>query len=977
MSKHSAERAVRVATAATSIVLALSLGAVSGARTYSSYVTTVLGGSPFTIKDTEKANKIYEARGNGMPLSKWKTKADSLVQTVAGEGIVLLKNDANTLPLAKGSKVTLFGRSSTDLVLGGTGAGGIDPDRAVDLNKALTAEGFKVNKTMWNFYQSYKGKPGYIRSNGTYMGTLPKDVHIAEPPVSEYTAAVRQSYDTFADAAIVVFSRVGGEGSDMPTGKFGDGNRYLALQDSEKQVLKEIHDSGKFGKVIALINTSNAMELSWMDQNQYGINASLWAGGLGQSGARAIARILDGTVNPSGRLVDTYASNSFSAPAMQNFGDFTFTNGQAINKRIGPANKGDKYLVYREGIYTGYRYYETRYADSVLDPEGTNANSSSGAFADKTWNYDREVVFPFGYGLSYGNSEGHPFQQQLVSSSADERGATFEVKVTNTGNVSGKDVVQLYAQQPYQRGGIEKSAIQLVGFDKTPVLQPGQSTLVTIKVRARDYSSYDAHTLKTYVLDQGDFYFAIGNNAHQALNNILASRGANPARMDEHGDPGCVHLWHNEKPIKLDKAYSGKVIGNIFQSAGLEHYGKRTGYLTRSDWTTFPKPYNKLKATDAMIHDIDAAGGYQAGDKDTSSITTKAKNGLTFAQMHKARFNDPRWEKLLDQMSVDDLVTLVTRSGQVAIPSISFPAQFMKDGPQGNNVRPYVEDGSKATGYCGEVTDASTFNRSLIHQENEAKAEDWIRTDTAGAYAPAMNIHRTPYSGRNFEYYSEDGYLSGEFAYEAVTGLQKHGVVAFAKHFAMNDQETNRQGVCTFADEQTIREIYLKAFERPFTDGHVKATMGSFNRIGCIWTGAHQKLIKNLVRGEWGSMAIVDTDMAINPILQNAGAGLEAGNTMWATSASTFHDQIVKQAAHDKKMLSNLRQSGHIILYTFVNSNGVNGLSTASRVVKVTPPWLKLAYTVVGLLCVIDLALFITLIRKSRNSAHITIESDN
>lgn len=975
MSKNSSERAMRIATAAISIVLALSIGVVLGARTYSSYVTTILGGSPYAIKDTEKAAIIHQSKDNGMPLDQWKKKADSIVQTVTGEGVVLLKNEARTLPLAKDAKVTLFGRSSTDLVLGGTGAGGVDPEKAVDLRQALTDEGIKVNGTMWKFYKSYQGKTGYIRSNGTYMGTLPKDVHVAEPPVKEYTDAVRQSYNQYKDAAVVVFSRVGGEGSDMPTGKFGDGNRYLSLQDNERDVLKEIHDSGRFSKVIVLINSSNAMELNWLNQEEYGINACLWVGGLGQSGSRAVARVLDGAINPSGRLVDTYATSSFSSPAMQNFGDYSFTNAKDIDKRIGEANKGTKYLVYREGIYTGYRYYETRYADTVLNPIGTNAASGAGAFADNVWNYDKEVVFPFGYGLSYGKDDGNPYQQRLVSTSADEHGVKVEVEVTNTGERAGKDVIQLYAQQPYQLGGTEKSAIQLIGFDKTPILQPGKSTRVTIQAKSKDYATYDADKAKTYVLDQGDYFFALGDNAHQALNNILSLSGADVSKMDAAGDAELAFRWHNDQTIKKSKAQSGKTIENLFDSAGLEHYGQKSGYLTRSDWSTFPKPYSNLKASDTMIHDMDAAGNYEPGDKDTSSITTKANNGLTFAQMHKAKFDDPRWKKLLDQMSVDDLVTLVTRSGQVAIPSISFPALFMKDGPQGNNVRPYVQDGSKATSYCGEVVDASTFNRDLIRQENEAKAEDWIRTETAGSYAPAMNIHRTPYAGRNFEYYSEDGYLSGEFSYEAVKGLQKHGIVAFAKHFALNDQETNRQGVCTFANEQSIREIYLKAFEKSFTDGAVKATMGSFNRIGCVWSGANPHLVKDLVRGEWGSKAIIDTDMAVNPVLQHEGAGLEAGNTMWATSASTFHDQIADQAGHDLKMLTNLRQASHIILYNFVNSAGVNGLSASSRVVKVTPGWLKMAYGVVGLLILIDLVLFVLLFRRSRRSTLVIIES--
>ena len=354
-------------------------------------------------------------------------------------------------------------------MLGGTGAGGIDESKAVDLRTALEGAGFTVNPTLWEFYKGYDGKDGYTRSNGGYTGANPEDIFVAEVPINEYTDAVRDSYKDYNDAAVVVISRVGGEGSDMPTGDFGDGTKYLALQEQEKDLLMEIQESGQFDKVIVLINSSNAMELGWLDQEEYGIDACLWVGGVGQSGARAIAGALAGTVNPSGRLVDTYAADSLSAPAMQNFGDYTYTNAAEV-EAAGVA-VGTKYVVYAEGIYVGYRYYETRYADSVLDPVGTNAASSAGAFVGDTWNYTDEVCYPFGYGLSYGAEDGKPFVQELVSAEMGEDGLTVTVRVTNTGTAAGKDVVQLYAQQPYTAGGIEKSAIQLIGFEKTDVLE--------------------------------------------------------------------------------------------------------------------------------------------------------------------------------------------------------------------------------------------------------------------------------------------------------------------------------------------------------------------------------------------------------------------------------------------------------------------------------------------------------------------------
>ena len=403
----------RTAIAVLSILLAVSIGMTAGATSYRTLICNAIGGEMYRLEGGDDSDTIQLYETNGMTLEEWKTAADQLVEEIAAEGMVLLKNEGQVLPLDSGMKLSLFSRCSVDLVLGGTGAGGIDESKAVDLRTALEGVGFTVNPTLWEFYKGYDGKDGYVRSNGGYMGAKPEDIFVAEVPMNEYTDAVRDSYKDYNDAAVVVISRVGGEGSDMPTGDFGDGTKYLALQEQEKDLLMEIQESGQFDKVIVLINSSNAMELGWLDQEEYGIDACLWVGGVGQSGARAIAGALAGTVNPSGRLVDTYAADSLSAPAMQNFGDYTYTN--AADVEAAGVAVGTKYVVYAEGIYVGYRYYETRYADSVLDPVGTNAVSSAGVFVGDTWNYTDEVCYPFGYGLSYGAEDGKPFVQELVS----------------------------------------------------------------------------------------------------------------------------------------------------------------------------------------------------------------------------------------------------------------------------------------------------------------------------------------------------------------------------------------------------------------------------------------------------------------------------------------------------------------------------------------------------------------------------------
>lgn len=958
--------------AVTSTLLAVTIGVTAGATSYRSLICSAIGGDMYRIVDEDGAEVTQLYQDNGMTLDEWKAEADSLVQQVAEEGVVLLKNQDQVLPLAEGSRVSLFGRSSVDLVLSGSGGGGvIDSSSAVDLKTALEEDaGFSVNSTLWDFYASYTGKDGYTRSSGGLMGmgATADSIFVAEVPQADYTDEVKASYSDYHDAAIVVISRVGGEGNDMPTGDFGDGTKYLALQDSEKELLKAIQASGMFDKVIALINSSNAMELGWVDQQEYGIDACLWIGSVGQSGIRSVARVLSGQVNPSGRLVDTYAADSFSSPAMQNFGDYTFTNADEINAQIGESNNGTKYVVYREGIYVGYRYYETRYADSVLDPVGSNALSSAGAFVGDTWNYTDEVCYSFGYGLSYGSEDGQPYQQEIVSASMNGDTLEMTVRVTNTGTVAGKCVVRLYAQQPYVKGALEKSAVQLIGFDKTEVLQPGESAEVVITADKDDFSTYDYKDAKTWVLDAGTYYFAVGNSAHDALNNILAARGKTMADgMDAEGNAALVFAWENPSTELRSESFSGSTITNQFDNASLEYYGEETGYLTRSDWNTFPESYTDLTATADMIADIDAEGSYQPGSTDISSITTGADNQMTIAKMIGLDYDDPSWDKLLDQLTVDDMVRIVTGSALSPIPSIVYPQMYMKDGPQGNTQRPYVEDGSSATGYCGEVVRASTFNRELERRVGEAMGEDWLRTDTEGAYTPGANIHRTPYSGRNFEYFSEDGFLTGEMAKEEVLGMQEKGIICYIKHFMMNDQETNRQGVCTFSNEQAIREIYLKAFEAPFTEGGSKGSMGAFNRIGCTWAGAHSGLAKNVVRDEWGSTAILDTDIAINTTFQNVMAGLEAGNTLWATSGTQFYQYSIGPTMQDAKMLQNLRDACHVILYNIADSIGVNGLSPTAHVVDATPYWETIAYVLCVVLAVADLAAFALLIKKSRD----------
>ena len=929
--------------AVSSSLLAIMLGLTAGATAYKSLVCSAIGGETFRIEDSADAETIEAYKTNGQSLADWKKSADAVVQEIEAEGAVLMKNNG-VLPLEKGANVTLFSRSSVDIGMGGTGAGGIKSDRLVDLRTAMEEDGgYSVNPTIWDFYKTYDGKDGYKRNMGSFLGSKPEQVFVAEVDPAEFTAEVRASYDEYSDAAIVVITRIGGEGSDMPTGVFGDGEKYLALQQREKDLLLEIKNSGKFDKIIVLINSSNAMELGWLDAEEYGIDAALWIGGVGQSGVRSVAKILNGTINPSGRTVDTYAADSFSSPAMQNFGDYTFTNGEEVLAQA-PGGGGNKYVVYREGIYVGYRYYETRYADSVTDPSGTNAKSSAGAFVGDTWEYSDEVVFPFGYGLSYGAEDGLPFTQTIVDSEISADTVTLTVEVRNDGSQAGKQVVQVYGQAPYTKGGVEKSAIQLVGFEKTEVIEPGDAVTVEVVVDKYDIASYDYETEKTYVLEEGDYYFAVGNNAHDALNNVLAKRGMTMNDgMDVNGEADLAIVWNNDQKTLLDESVAGTEVTNLFDHAGLEYYGIETGYLTRADWNTFPETYTGLSATQEMIDDINAEGTYEPGSSDISSIPTGVESGYNIAMLYGEDFTSDAWQTLIDQLTTDDLARMVGTSGLPACETIGYPAMQMKDGPAGENVNPYVEDGTYPTGFCSEVVFASTYNRELLTRVGQTMGEDWLRADTEGGYAPASNLHRTPYAGRNFEYYSEDGYLAGELTAAQVIGMQEKGMICYVKHFVLNDQETNRQGLCTFTNEQAMREIYIRAFEDGFTRGKAKGTMEAFNRIGCVWSGADAQLNRKLMREEWGWTGIIDTDIAVNLNLQAVRAGLEGGTTIFATSGSNFYNYLKQYIDTDAKLLENAREACKYLLYNISTSSGMNGLSKTAKIIPVMPYWQVIA----------------------------------
>ena len=926
----------RILSAVCACLLAIVLGFLPWATAYRSLVCSAIGGTTSKVVEAETGEEqdTEYFKDNGMSLDDWIEKEAELTREVQASGSVLLKNDG-ILPLQKGAKVSAFGYGtvktvSTGLVRFGT------PGQYIDFKTGMEEDGkLQLNPSLYEFYSdNASADPAFNTLNEIDVGLM--------------TDAARADYDEYADAAIVVLSRAGGEAGDIATGDFTGGTKYLALQESEKKMLEEV--TAHFDDVIVLINSSYAMELGWLEE--YDIDACLMIGAIGYRGFNAVSDILTGVTNPSGRLADTWAADSFSAPAMQNFGDYTFANAEAINEQIGTGNNATKYVVETEGIYVGYKYYETRYEDAVLG-QG-NASSAAGTFASaSSWDYDEEVCFPFGYGLSYTQ-----FTQELEGVRETEDTFEVTVKVTNSGGVPGRSVVQVYAQTPYtdfdKENGIEVASVELVGFDKTEELAANASEEVVISVDKEDLTHYDPFVNKTFIMEAGDYYLAVGDNAHDAVNNILAAKG-----KEVGGDAEQVYSYTLAQTDTQTYAVTdGNVmITNQFDDVDLNYYidGAVT-YLSRSDWNaTWPEEMNDLSANAAMIEALDAEGNYEAGSADMSEYVIGADTDYTVAMMIGAGFDDPHWNDIINQMSIEDLVNLCARSGLNMIESISYPATFMKDGSHRVTDRSYVErPGTYAHIMPSVVIMAQSFDRELLYQIGLAFGEDNIRTATVGHYAPGVNIHRTPYSGRNFEYYSEDAFLSGEMSVPAIQGMQEKGAITYLKHFLGNEQETNRNGVSTFMSQQAMREVYLEAFKAGITEGKTKGIMGGFNRIGCTWTGAHYGLMTEVLRGEFEWTGIADTDAVFgySPYM-GFKCGLMAGTTMWATSGTGVYDAVIEDVLQDAQLVGKLREASHYLLYNVVNSLAFNGISQDSRVVPVTPYWEVILYVIIGVLSVV------------------------
>ena len=860
-------------------------------------VNTICFGPMFTM--------INLAMGGGSITEESMAEAYEVNTELVSEGVTLLENNG-ALPLASGSNVNVFGWASTAPVYGGVGSGALNDQYAVtDLITGLTNAGLNVNQDLVDFYEAYQAERPSV-------GMWAQDWTLPEPNVSAYTDELMASAKEFSDTALVVISRPGGENADMPTdmaavvdgtwkerdaltgnsyfnGVYDDtlnegndwdeGDHYLQLSNREEEMLQMVCDN--FDKVTVLINTNNAMELGFLEE--YGVDAAVYTPCPGQNGFDAVGLVLAGEVNPSGKTVDTFVYDLFNTPISNNFGQFMYDNMDEYAVVSTNFSTGEEvtampsFVNYVEGIYVGYKFYETAAAEGLID-------------------YDSTVVYPFGYGLSYTT-----FEQTMSDLTVDGDTISFDVTVTNTGSVAGKNVVEVFFNPPYTNGGIEKATANLVAFDKTDVLEPGASQTLTISFKAEDMASYDTYGAAAYVLEAGDYVISINSDSHT----VLDSR-----------------VYNVPETIVYDE---GRSTDKTAPTNQFENVESDITYLSRADHFA---NYAEAAAAPASLSMSDEAkasflnnSNYDPtayNNADDVMPTTGAKNNIQLVEMRGLDYDDPQWDTFLDQLTVAEMSELIAMGGYQTAPinSIGKVQTYDCDGPASINNN-FTGQGS--IGFAGTVMMASTWNTDTVYKFGSSIGRMADDLDVSGWYAPAMNIHRSAFSGRNFEYYSEDGVLSGKLAAQAVQGAESHGVYSYIKHYALNDQETNRNTMlCTWANEQSIREIYLKPFELAVKEGGADAVMSSFNYVGTEWAGASNALCNTVLRDEWGFVGMVLTDYFGVYGYMDADQAIRNGTDFCLVNYLTETNYLTDTTSATGVLAA--RQACKNILYTVVNS---------------------------------------------------------
>lgn len=889
-----------------------------------------------SVYPTQKATNKAEAFAN----------AQEVNLKLAEEGFVLLKNENAALPMNKGTRISVFSKNSVNLSYGGSGSGGFDTSNNKNLYESLNDAGFVTNPTLKRFYESSQSGPVRTANSSDLDNGDNQKIATAETPQSKYTDAVKNSYADYSDAALVVITRIGGEGFDLPRyqgdseGAVSPDSHYLELDQNEIDLLTAVTD-GTFKRVVVVFNTPSSFEATFLKDSAYAafadkIDAAVWIGFTGSNGITALGEILNGDVNPSGRLVDTWAADFTKNPSFVNFG--TGCLPDTTDKYDG----GMYYSVdYEEGIYVGYRYYETR-----------------GETDGEDW-YNANVVYPFGYGLSYTTFD---WTVGDASASEIELGTTITVPVTvkNTGSVAGKDVVQLYASAPYTLGGIEKAHKVLVGFAKTKLLQPGESETVTVSFDPYSAASYDyrdanSNGFSGYELEAGEYTLYVSRNAHESEKAIALNLAA-------------------DVQIGTDPTTDSEVVNRYTDSENfLDSDWQLDTMLSRADWEgTWPTPQTAQQhaGTDRLYEEIRSEEHNNPTDFDSEEYpwfgeepTLTLRDLLPSAEAEGyepvVSYDDERWEELMMGCDEEEMIALINNGAYhtLAMESVGLPATIHGDGPSGFTCFMSKEQVNGTCQYVSEPVMASTWNINLMNELGEAIGEEGTIGDKAtgqpysSIYAPGVNIHRSPFGGRCSEYFSEDPFISGMMGAAEVQGIQSRGVLPTVKHFVANEQETHRSigGDLSWLSEQALREIYLKPFEYTVKLGETRGIMTSFNRIGTRWTGGDYRLLTEILRNEWGFNGLVICDFNTIPQYMIPRMMFYAGGSLdLATQQSAMWTDCDTSDAGDAIVLMRAVKD---VMYALVNSNAMN-----AEVIGYNPPiwqeylhWINIgAFTLVG-----------------------------
>ena len=997
-------------TTLTASLLTVSVAAGPVVDSYRTDIDKFLGTKSSAMVTDSTDEDLYTYKSDYSSTTELLDSIEDLGERMSEEGTVLLKNENNALPLSKDEtqKLSLLGFSSYYPVQGGDMGSSLNENKGtdadtVDFVEALDAKGFKINENLQKLYKSLEAD---FKTEVNMWGNIMEYYHITAPatdgvfaskePSQEKMDSVDDKWKDSMDDYNVMLVTIGRSSTENGTYLPGvdgvdasqDLNQTdpLGLSDDERDLINAAVEAkeNNGGKVIVMLNNANAMEIDEIKNND-GVDAIMEIGFPGGYGFYGVADILSGEANPSGHLTDTYAVTNANSPAAQNFGNYEWTNAD-------PSVNINAEEVEAEDIYTGYKYYETRYADTVLG-QG-NADATVGSSTGKAWNYDDEVSYPFGYGLSYTT-----FEQTLKSVDVDlaNRTVTAEVDVKNTGDVAGKDVVQLYTSVPYTdydvENKVEKSAVQLLDYEKTDMIEPGESQTVTITADAQDMASWDssceneAGTTGNWILDNGTYYFTVGNGAHEAVNNVLAAQD-----QDVEGNKDNVQTWElgDFDSSSFAVTLNGTPVENQLQDADLNSWMEDTvTYLSRNDWEgTWPETYKDLTATDEMIStmaddysDIEANG-------DPSSVTFGADNGMTLANMKGVEdITDERWSTLMDQLTLEECLIRTGLGGTSTkvIESITSPEAIQNDGPNGFNSYPlgqYANSDASTGDPCviaeddpnrdykmgvmaNETVIGQTFSKQLAAEWGKAVGNYSLWANTAIWWGVGTNLHRTPYNARNHEYFSEDAVLTAGQGAAIIKAGHEYGVLIAPKHLAFNDTEINRTGIAEFMTEQAARENELRGTQSCIEDANALAVMTTYNRVGCVTSNAHTGLLLNILHKEWGFKGLMSEDFIQDPAYTKIHMAVHNGVTMTCNTGDNTMAAVeavwpywgVENASQSEELLTDLKQAMLYQNYALANSNAMDGMSTSTHIEKLNTWYdnlitgLRIGFGVLTVLC--------------------------